>query len=144
MAADDRGKFAGGLFEFFVLEQLVDELPARVDVVVRVGVGIDGVEAFGQQEPALYLHQRGGHDKEFAGDVEVERLHRSKGFEVLLRDGLDRDVVDVDLDLADQKKQQVKRAFEDLKFDAVIGFGSHGAERFGRRWGAANKNARRS
>jgi hypothetical protein len=78
-----------------------------------------------------------------AGDVEVERLHRSKGFKVLLRDGLDRDVVDVDLALADQKKQQVKRAFEDLKFDAVIGFGSHGAERFGRRWGAANKNARR-
>ena len=92
----------------------MDELPAGIHLVLAVGVGIDRVQALGQEHPALDLHQRGGHDEKFAGDLEVQLLHRVQDRDVLLRHRLDRDVVDVYLVLADQEEQQVERALEDL------------------------------
>jgi hypothetical protein len=127
LMADDAGELGGGLLEFFVLEELMDEFPARIDFVVRVGVGIDGVEALGEEHAALNFHQRGGHDEELAGDVEVERLHRAESFEVLFRDGLDRNIVDIDLVFPDEKKEKIKRAFEDLQLDAIIRIGNYGS-----------------
>lgn len=140
LAADDGGELSGGFLKFLVLKELVYEFPTRIDIVIGAGVGVDGVKPFGEQQPTLYLHQRGGHDKKLAGDVEVERLHRPECLQVLFRDRFDRDVIDVDLALPDEKKQEIERAFKDLKLDAVVGIGNHGAKRFGRRRGAANEN----
>jgi len=109
-----------------VLEELVDELPAGIDLVVGVGVGVDGVEALGEEHAALDLHEGGGHDENVAGDIEVERLHRAESLEVLFRHRLDRNVVDIDFVFPDEEKQKIKRAFEDLQLDAIVGIGNHG------------------
>ncbi len=116
------------ILELLVLQQLVDELPARIDVVLALPVGVDRVLALRKQHPALYLHQGGRHHEEFPGYLQIELLHRTKDRDILLRHRLDRDVVDVYLVLADQEKEQVKRALEYLELDAVIGVLKHGNE----------------
>ena len=78
----------------------------------------------GQQHAALDVHQRRRHHEELAGDFEVEHLHDRQILHVLVRDPLDRDVVNVHLLLLDEVEQQIERPLEDLQLDFVIGFHS--------------------
>ena len=65
---------------------------------------------------------------QITGDFEVELLHGEEHIEVLFEDLFDRNIVDVDLRLSDQKDQKVEGALKDLKFDAMIRFSIHGVE----------------
>lgn len=96
--------FSGGLFEFFVLEELLNQFPARINRLILY-IFIGALIFFGQEEPTLDIHEGRRHDKEFAGDFEVEFLHRPEDFNILPGDGLNRDVVDVDLIAANQVEQ---------------------------------------
>ena len=118
-------ELGGGFLEFFVLEELVDQFPAWIHFIFDK-IGVDGVLALGQEQTALNFHQRRCHDKKLTGDIEVELLHALERVDVLAGDGLDGDVVDIQLVLPDEKKQQIEWAFEDLKFDAIVGVGNHG------------------
>ena len=103
----------------------MDQFPAWIHFIFDK-IGVDGVLALGQEQTALNFHQRRCHDKKLTGDIEVELLHALERVDVLAGDGLDGDVVDIQLVLPDEKKQQIERAFEDLKFDAIVGVGNHG------------------
>ena len=121
--ADHLGDAGGGVLELLVLDELVDQFPARVDLLLVAAGRIDGLLVLGQQHPAFDLHERGGHDEELAGQLELEVAHGVERVEVLLGDLHDRDVVDIQFVLADQEQQQVQRSFEDLELDAIIGVG---------------------
>ncbi len=58
----------GGLLEALVLEETPHQFGARVLLVERLG------RLHRQQQARLDAHQRGRHDQEVAGGVEVERL----------------------------------------------------------------------
>jgi hypothetical protein len=75
-----------------------------------------------QQAAAFKVNEVCRHHDEFAGKFDVELLEGLKIFEVLASNALDRNVVDVDLVLFDQVKQEVERSFEDLELNLVIGF----------------------
>ncbi len=145
--ADHLGDAGGGVLELLVLDELVDELPARIELLVLDCVGVDGLLVLGQEHPAFDLHERGGHDEELAGQLELELAHGVEGVEVLRGDLLDGDVVDIELVLADEEQQQVERAFEDLQLDAIIGIGDgrdHGGmEADGARAGKAGMGGER-
>src|SRR5947199_142894 len=72
-----------------------------------------------QQEPALQLHQRGGHDEELAGPLHVDRLDGVQVVEELLGNAGNGDVPHVDLAALDQVKEQVQRAVEGVECDLV-------------------------
>jgi hypothetical protein len=59
------------------------------------------------------VNQHRRHVDKFGSDVHVEFAYALDVSEVLRRDFRDGDVVDVDVLLADQVKQQVERAFVD-------------------------------
>src|SRR4030095_14788469 len=75
-----------------------------------------------QQAAAFKVNEVCRHHDKFAGKFDVELLEGLKIFEVLASNALDRNVVDVDLVLFDQVKQEVERSFEDLELNLVIGF----------------------
>ena len=74
-----------------------------------------------QKHAALDVHQRRGHDEEVTGELEVIFFLGTQDLEVLLRDLLDRDIVDIDLVLADQEQEQVQRTFEDVEANRQVG-----------------------
>ena len=94
-----------GILEFFVFEQAVDELVARV----RLVGGQQRVHW--QQHFGFDVDQSGGHVDEIGGDVYIEFFELVQVVEILLGDFGDGDVVDVHLLLADEIKQQIERAF---------------------------------
>ncbi len=55
------------------------------------------------------MDQRRGHVNEFGAQLDIQLHGALHVFQVLLRDGGDGDVVDVDLLLADEIEQQVQR-----------------------------------
>ena len=68
-----------------------------------------------QQRLGLDVDQGGSHHQEIARDLEVQRLHQVEVGQVLLGDLRDRDVVDVELLVADQVEQDVEGALEDVE-----------------------------
>ena len=116
-AADDRG----GLLDALILDELLDEGPARILAFVGGRDFLFGPAFDRQEHAALDVHQRGRHDEEVAGEFQVVLLLRAQDLEVLLRDLLDRDVVDIDLVLADQEQEQIQRTFEDVEADRQVG-----------------------
>lgn len=109
-------EFAGGFLEFLVLDELPDQVPARI---LLVGVLLGRLDVLGQHHPALDVAEIRGHHEELAGEPDVEQLEGVQIGHVLLRDPLDRDVVDVDLLLLDEVEEQVHRSLEDVEFDLV-------------------------
>jgi len=73
-----------------------------------------------QQRPTLDVNKGRGHYEELAGDVEIELLHQTQVFEVLLRDECDRDVVDVDLVLLDEVHEQIEGPLEGLQLNLDV------------------------
>ena len=103
----------GGLFEFLVLEKLVNELPAWIEIVVVSLVIRVTPLLLWQEEAAFDFHQRGRHDEEIACDLQLYFLHAVDDLEVLVEDEFDWNIVDVDLVLAYEEKQEVEGTFED-------------------------------
>src|SRR5208282_4571819 len=96
-------------FELFVLEQTVNELVARVFLRVRGSQRIAR-----QQHLRLDVNQHRSHVDELGGHVHVELADALDVSEILRGDFGDGNVVDVNVLLADQVEQQVKRAFVDF------------------------------
>src|SRR6201996_1505274 len=99
----------GGGFEALVLEEALDEFAARVFGVTEVELG--GV-AWEKHAGLDVDEQRGGVD-ELAGGVDVGLLQVARVLEELGGDARHRDVVDVDVLLADEVEQEVEGAVVD-------------------------------
>ena len=76
-----------------------------------------GVRIGRQEHSRLDVDQRRGHENEFPGHIDVQLLKQMEVVEVLLRDPRNRDIVDVDLLLANQVEQQVQRPLVHGAFD---------------------------
>ena len=108
----------GGVFELFVFDELADQLPARVFLLL-VALGLD-LLVHRQQFAALDIHERRGHHEKLAGDFEVELAHQLDVLDELRGDLRQVDLVNVHLLLFHQVKEQVERAFEHLELDFVF------------------------
>jgi hypothetical protein len=73
-------ELAGCILEFAVLDQLADQIPARVGFFLGFGLGL---LVHRQQLAALDEHEGGGHDEELAGHIEIELTHHLDIFEEL-------------------------------------------------------------
>jgi len=91
------------------------------------GLVIGGLLGDRQQTPALDVNQVGRHHHKFPGDIKVQDLEDLEVLKVLLRDPLNRDVVNVNFVLFDQIEQQIERPFKDLELHLV--FVLHGNRR---------------
>jgi len=116
-AADD----SGGLLDALILDELLDERPAGVMPFVCGGDFLFRAAFDREEHAALDVHERRGHDEEVTRELEIILLLCAQDLEVLLRDLLNRDVVDIDLVLADQEQEQVQRAFEDIEANRQVG-----------------------
>ena len=106
---------------------LTEELAFLVEGLGR-RVGIDGKEQLG-----LEIDEGGGHDHEGARRFEILELHRLEVGEVLLGDGPDGQVGEVDFIGPAEMQEQVQRPDEGLDADGdALGFG------LGRDGGAAH------
>ena len=108
----------GGVLEFFVFDELADEFPARVFAFLLAFHR--HLLVHGQQFAALDIHERRGHDKEFAGDLQIELAHEVNVFDELRGEPREVDLINVHLLLFDEVKEQIERAFEDLELDFVF------------------------
>ncbi len=111
----------GRVLELLVFEKLANQLGPWVGGLVLRYLLRRGLR---QQHRRLDLHQRRGHDQKIARQVDVELFEHLDIPQILVRDLRQRDVVDIDLLLADQIQQKVQRAGEDLQVDTVISQGT--------------------
>ncbi len=95
----------GGVLEALVFEQPVHQLLARI----FFGRDLVQLRIFGQQHARLDVDQRRGHVDELGAQLDVQFHGALHVFQILLRDGGNGDVVDVDLLFANQVEQQVER-----------------------------------
>ena len=106
----------GDLLELLVLEEPAHEIFPGIFLLL-----LPVRRCFARkQQLRLDLHQGRRHQHEFAGRFEVEEVDLSENAEVLVGDGGDGNVVDVDFVLADQEQQQVERALEYVELDSVL------------------------
>ena len=90
--------------ELLVGDQSLEQLLLRVLLVLLGGLG--------QQTAALDLQQKRRHGERLAGLVHVEVRRGLHRFDVLLRNFADKNVLQVDLGLADQVQQKMQRPVE--------------------------------
>ena len=102
----------GGILEFPVLDELADQVPARVFLLVFLRKNL---QIYREQLLAFNVHQRGGHHDEIPGEVEVEPLHQLDVFAELVGQLDHIHLVDIDLFLANKMQQQVQRPLKNLK-----------------------------
>ena len=110
---------AGGVFELFIFDELADEFPARIFVLV-VFWGLV-LFFFGEQFAAFDVHESGGHNDEFAGDMNVPFPHLLDVLDEFGGQSSEVHLIDIHFLLADEVKQKVKRAFVNFKLDFVCG-----------------------
>ncbi len=103
-----------GALEFFVLDQAMHEVRARVFLFLGAGQRIGR-----QQHFRFDVDQRRGHVNEVGRDVHVQLFELVQIFQILARDFGDRDVVDVDFLLLDQIEQQIERAVVCIEMNFV-------------------------
>src|SRR6266513_4635397 len=108
----------GGFLEFFVFDQLADQVPARI-VLLRVFLRRLLIE--GKQAAALEINQIGRHHDELAGNIDLQFLESLEVFEVLPRDPFDRNIGNIDLVSLDQVKQEIERPFKNFELNLVVG-----------------------
>jgi len=97
----------------------LNQLPARIDVLLG-GRFLGGLLFFGQQEAALDVHEGRGHHEKLARDLEFQLFHASEHGQILGQHFLHRDVVNIDLVLADEKQQQIERSLKGRESDVVV------------------------
>ena len=105
------------ILEFLVLDELADQIPTRVLLLVLLGKHL---QINREQFLALDVHQRGGHDDELAGELEVEPLHQVDVFAELVGQLDHVHLVDIDLFLADEVQQQIQRPLEHFELVSQI------------------------
>ena len=113
----------GGLFEFLVFEQLLNQ------AVAWIVAGFDGnffLFGAGQNETTFDFDQRAGHDDKVTGQVEVQELQRRQIPLKLRGDLRDRQVEQIEFVPPNQEQQQVQRAGVAIKLNTVDG--GHGRE----------------
>lgn len=114
----------GGIAELFVLQELPDELSAGVGIILARLPGFTLAFWRGSEHARLDLHERGGGQEKLAGELDVDAVDLREIGHVLVGEGGDGDVCDVDLGAADQIEQEIQGPFEGVEMDAV--FGVHG------------------
>ena len=102
-----RPKLGRHLPAHLVFEQLSLELGFELEPLLLVPR---------QQHDRLDVDEPGGHLEELAGDLEVLFLQRADMGQILLEQGGNLDVADVQLVLLDEEEQKVERAFKLLRF----------------------------
>ena len=115
----------GGVLELFILDELPDQLPARI---LLFHLGIRRLLMDGQQAAALDVDEIGRHHDKLAGHIDVQDFEGADVFEILFRDPLNGNGMNVHLVLFDQVKEEIQGAFEDLEFHFVVGFHAVGFE----------------
>ena len=85
----------GGVLEFFVFDELTDQFPARVFAFL-LAFHLH-LLVHGQQFAALDIHERRGHDEEFAGDLQIELAHEVDVFDELRGEPREVDLINVHL-----------------------------------------------
>ena len=94
-----------------MFQQPVDQLQARV----LFGCGRVGIRR--QQHPRLDVNEQRRRVNELGGNIHIEALHGLHVAQILLGDFGDRDVVDVNVLLANEVEQQIEWAVVDLTDD---------------------------
>jgi hypothetical protein len=117
-------EMSGGVLEFLIFDELTHQLPAGIFLL---RLFFRWLHAHREQAAALDVDEVRRHDHETRPRLEIERLERVHELQVLLRDPLDRDVVDIHLILLDEVEEQIERSLEDLELDLV--FAGHGPAR---------------
>ena len=92
-----------------MLDQPIDQLRARVVLSLRSRGRIAR-----QQHLRLDVNQNRGHVDELGRDVHIQFAQFFHVGQILRRDSPDRNIVDVDVLLANQVEQQVERSFVDI------------------------------
>lgn len=114
------GEIACGVFVAFVFNELANEVPARVErfdgLVVFGFVAI----VFGEQEATFDHHEGGGHDDEFASDVDVKGAEGVEVGHILGGDMANGDIVDINFVFTNEIEQQVQGPFEGFEGDFVV------------------------
>ena len=111
-------QLSGGVLEFLVLDQLADQIPARVFFLLAFG---QHLLVQRKQLAAFDIHEGRSHHQKLAGHFKVEFAHQLDVLDELRGDLREVDLVNVHLLLLHQIKEQVERAFEDLKLDFIFG-----------------------
>ena len=109
----------GRFLEFLVFDQLPDQVPARI---VLIGVLLRRLLVDRQQAAALQVDQIRRHHDKLTCNVDIQFLESLEIFEILPRDALERDFMNVDLIAFDQEQQQIERSLENFQLNFVIGF----------------------
>ena len=117
-------ELGGGVLELLVFDELADEVPAGVVVVLLLLAG--GEVVLGEEGAALDIHEVGGHDDELGGEFDVEHPEGLDVGEVAGGDFFEGDGVDVEFLLFDEVEEEVEGALEDLEVDFVVVGGFHG------------------
>jgi hypothetical protein len=95
-----------------VLEQTPDQLGARIDLLLGLGLFVR-LRRIGRQEHlALDVGEGRRHHEVLARHVEIEVLHDSQVLEVPLDHERDREIEDVELVLLDEVQEEVERPLE--------------------------------
>ena len=101
------------VLELLVLDELADQFPARIFAFVLL-LGLH-LLLHRQQLAALDVHERGGHHQKFARHFEVKLAHEVDVLHKLGGQFGEVDLINIDLLLPDEVKEQIERSFEDLE-----------------------------
>jgi hypothetical protein len=93
--------------ELLVVEQLSHQILAWVYLIAFFVFFVAGQEQFG-----LDAHQRGGHQNEFAGQLDVHLLHLVHVLEKIICDPRNRDIVNIELIALNEEQQEIEGSFE--------------------------------
>lgn len=107
----------GGIFKFFVFDELADQFPAWVIVI---GIFFGGLFLAGQQGAALEVHQVRCHDDELGSEVNIEHAEGFDIIQVLAGDAGDRDALNIKLVFFDQIEEQIEGTLEDFQLHFIV------------------------
>ena len=103
---------------YSIFHQLANQFPARV-IALLFSFHLS-LLVHRQEFPALDVHERGSHHEEFARDLQVELAHQVDVFDELGGEFGEVDVVNADLFLFNEVKEQIQRAFKNLELNFVF------------------------
>src|SRR3984885_790632 len=105
------------VLELFILDQLPDQIPARI---FFFGLFIRGLLVDRKEISALDVDQIRRHHDKLSGNLKVQHPKCFQILEVMAGNPFDRNIVNIDLILPDQVEQEIERPFEDFQLHLVI------------------------
>src|ERR1700674_5235682 len=94
-----------GILEFLVLNQLSDQIPARI---LFLCLFVRRLLVDRQEISAFDVDQVRCHDDELSGDLKVQHPKGFQILKILAGDSFNRNIVDINLILLDKIEQQVE------------------------------------